>query len=331
MEFWTVDEKGRLANCEDLTEKIEFAEKEFVKPLFEIKTDPGTVEEVQEMVNERIRKSVEEAKKEGLMIVPTGTPLNSRGIETVDSERARIQQLIVGENLRHAKRVAGTHIHLEKKDVKKQLNAVTALDPSLALANSSPYYQGEKLADSSRNQVYRYRCYRDFPKHGQLWSYVDSVEEWRQRMAERFHEFREEARKRGIEMEKFDEHFSKEDAIWTPVRLREKFPTVEYRGPDITMPSQINRYIEEFHAAATALCEDRTELPEFSRVEELSGQAIKNGQTREVQAYLEELGFTPSNYEPVSKNINEGGDMSLKKARKIRADVARKMRREIEG
>lgn len=328
LEFWTVDEKGKLTSCEKLTEKLDFAEEEFVKPLFEIKTSPHTdVEELKEEITDDVKKSIEAAERKGMHLVPTGTPLNSGEIETVRSERAELQEEIVGKKLRHAKRVAGLHLHFEKDNTREQLNRITSLDPALALLNSSPYYQGRKVANSSRNEVYRYRCYSDFPKHGQLWEYVDSVEEWEERIEKRFREFKSKARKKGISEEKIAGNFKPEDALWTPVRLRKKFPTVEYRAPDIALPSQVNMFVDDMFEAMSSTGEK--ELPEFEKVKEISREAIQEGLTGKVSRYLREQGFKTDKYQPLSKKIDAGENLDRKKARKLRLDLAHKMKEDI--
>lgn len=331
IEFWTVDQKGRLTSCEDISRELDFADKEFVKPLFEIKTDAfSEVEELKKQANSYVKEGIEAAERNGKKLVPAGTPLNSGNIETVESERARIQEKIIGENLRHAKKVAGTHIHFEKEDVKNQLNTLTALDPALSLLNSSPYYRGERIASSSRNQVYRNRCYREFPKHGQLWNYTDSVQEWKERRKKRFEEFREAGRRKGIGEEKIEEHFSVEDALWTPVRLREKFPTIEYRGPDTAMPSQINHFVEDIQSIVYKRQEESTSLPDFQEVKEVSRTGIEKGLTPDVEKYLSNLGFRTEAYKPLSQQIESGRNIDMKKAKKIRLDLAKKMKKDTE-
>jgi gamma-glutamyl:cysteine ligase YbdK (ATP-grasp superfamily) len=331
LEYWTVDKEGRLASSKELAQRLDSGEQEFVEPLLEIKTSPH--EEIADMRNEVrhiMTDALSEAEELGLKIVPLGTPLNSGDIEMVESRRAGIQNRIIGENLKAAKRVAGTHIHFEKENVKHQLNALTAMDPALSLMNSSPYYRGAKLAASSRNQVYRYRCYRNFPKHGQLWPYVDSVKEWEKRVEKRFEEFREAGKEKGIKEDEIREHFKAYDALWTPVRLRKQFPTVEWRAPDTGNIEDALRMAEESKKIVEKASEDKleTEIPDFDKVQQLSQRAIRKGlKDSKVRNYLERLGFSPEKYTPY--HPDSPGDLTKKESEKLRLKKAEKLEEKL--
>lgn len=334
LEYWVINEEGELTSAREISDALEFAEQEFVEPLLEIKTEPHEdIDELEEEIRYKISRILKEAGEHGLEITPLGTLLNSGQIEKVSSRRGEIQQEIVGENLEAAKRVAGTHVHLEKENVRNQLNILTALDPALALLNSSPYYQGENLGSSSRNQAYRYLCYRDFPGHGQLWSYVDSVDEWEERIQERFQEFKETGKEKGIPEEEIDEHFSAEDALWTPVRLRYDFPTVEWRAPDTSKPGQVIEMLEDIKEVVEKASEKGLntekgiEVPEFDKLQKLSKKAIKNGlEDEEVRDYLSEMGFTPEKYENTSRKWRKDGEISKDEACEIRLKAAEEFR-----
>lgn len=327
MEYWIVDKEGELVSSKELAEKIESAEQEFVEPMLELKTSPHEdIENLRAETVEILRQALSEARKLEQRIVSLGTPLNSREISMLESRRGEIQQKIIGENLEAAKRVAGTHIHFEKENVMEQLNILTAMDPALALMNSSPYYRGEKLASSSRNQVYRYRCYRNLPQHGQLWEYVDSVEEWEERINRRFEKFKESGKDNSISKKEIKEHFNLYDALWTPVRLRKEFPTVEWRAPDTGNIENALRLAEESKQIVEKASEGELEfgLLKFEKLERLSRKAIKNGiDDREVRDYLEKLGFKPQKYEKCG--IDLGQEMTVEKAKKVRLNQAKKL------
>lgn len=328
LEYWVIDEKGNLDSAEKISEKLDFAEQEFVDPLLEIKTNPHEeVESLEEEINCKVSKVIKASKNEGLEICPLGTPLNSGHIEKVSSRRGEIQQEIVGENLEAAKRVAGTHIHFEKENVKNQLNTLTALDPALALLNSSPYYQGGNLGSSSRNQAYRYLCYKEFPHHGQLWGYIDSVDEWEERIEKRFKEFKQAGKGNGITEEEIERHFSAEDALWTPVRLRYDFPTVEWRAPDTSKPEKVLKLLKSVKKIVEKSSEEEIDTPSFEELEHLSRKAIEEGlQSREVREYLSDLGFTPSKYEDYSEKWKKNEEISSAEACKIRLEAAKEFR-----
>lgn len=321
LEYWVTDDYGELTSSKKLAEESDFAEQEFVEPLIEIKTSPhSNVIELESEAIQKLSKLVRNAEEHDQKIIPLGTPLNSEEIEIIPSRRGKIQKKIIGENLEAAKRVAGTHIHFEKQDIEQQLNTLTALDPALALTNSSPYYQGQQVASSSRNQVYRFRCYENFPNHGQLWKYAESVKEWEERIEQNFGKFIEEGGKKEIIEGEIREHFNPNDALWTPVRLREKFPTIEWRAPDSGNIMDTFRMVREIKEIVE---KGELEKPSFSKLQKLSGKAIKDGlEDREVRKYLEKCGFDTREYSPVSNQNSYNGKITLEKARELRLQHA---------
>jgi len=90
--------------------------------------------------------------------------------------RGQLFEDIYGDGIAAAKNCAGSHIHFEKSNVRRQLDLLTALDPMLALVSASPYYRGERHLDCSRALAYRSDCGREFQQFCRLLEYVDSVE-----------------------------------------------------------------------------------------------------------------------------------------------------------
>ena len=330
IEYWVVNDKGELISSKKLAEKVSFAEQEFVEPLIEIKTQPSKdAQQIKDEIEEKLIELTEEAENLGQNIVPLGTPLNSGEINQIQSKRGKLQRRIIGSDLEAAKRVAGTHIHFEQKNVKNQLNALIALDPALALTNSSPYYQGEKIAASSRNQVYRYKCYKQFPEHGQLWNYTDSQEEWEDRINKNFQKFTEKAENKGISKENIKENFTKYNALWTPVRLRKDFPTVEWRAPDTGKLEDTFRMIETITEIMQS--PEKLEKPPKSKLNSLTKKSIQEGlENQKVKNYLKKLGFQTKKYNPITHEINQGENISRKKARKTRLKISRQLHSKIQ-
>lgn len=343
LEFWITDTDGKLSSAEELASRLEFAEKEFVEPVLEIKTRPHNgIDELQSEIRRKLSNGIEEAEDLGQKIVPLGTPLNSGKIETVDSPRSEIQQKIVGERLEYAKHVTGTHFHFEQTEPVKQLNLLTALDPALALSSSSPYYRGEKVAENARNHIYRHRCYKEFPEHGYLWNYTSSIDEWTKRIRDRFKQFYRAAEKQGIEKEELKKYFSPQDSVWIPVRLRKEFGTVEWRAPDSTLPRQLLELLDQVKKMVEKLEErdletgepgagdDKITVPEFERLEKLSRDAIIRGcENSDVSNYLEKMGFKTEDFQPVTKQIDTGPHISLNKARHTRLKWAEKLKTDV--
>ncbi|WP_254762551.1 glutamate-cysteine ligase family protein [Natrinema marinum] len=246
VEYWVVDSDGNLTEPGPLADVSSQTEREFVEPLFEVKTPPcETISELRTALVGELEDVLSRAAETDRHLVPFGTPINCDAIDRRPDERGRIQKAAIGTNLDYAKYCAGTHVHLEKRNVTDQLNALIALDPALALVSSSPYFQGERIANGARPYCYRKKSYAEFPKHGQLWRYVETVGEWHRRLEHRYEEFEAAAVDAGIDAAVVKEHFSPDDVVWTPVRLRDSMPTVEWRSPDAALPSQLLRLADD--------------------------------------------------------------------------------------
>lgn len=325
LEYWVTDRDGNLCSSREIAEQFDFAEQEFVDPMLELISSPhADLDEMESELIEMVASAVNYAQENGYRIVPTGTPLYAGEIKILQTERGRLQEKIVGENIQYAKRVAGTHFHFEQTEPLNQLNRLTALDPLLGLMNSSPYDQGENIASSSRNQIYRFKCYSEFPRHGQLWEYADSMEEWQERMDKRFEEFKQAGIEAGTPGEKMDEYFSREDALWIPIRLREELGTVEWRSPDANRLSQVIRLLRDMKP----LVKNGFERPEFEKVEELSRKAILEDGVA-IKDYAEEIGIDTSRYRDLSGELKRGDSITREEARELRLEAADKLEEDL--
>lgn len=345
VEYWVVDRDGMLTTPGALTEHSKNVEEEFVYPLVELKTPPcETYSDLRAAFVEKLDDTLSRADALDKTLVPFGTPINGEPIEQWPSERGRIQQRVLGDNFAYAKYCAGTHFHFEKRNVTDQLNVLASLDPALALLNSSPYFRGERIANGARAYVYRKKCYEHFPMHGQLWEYVETVGQWKRRLERLFDEFKEAAIEVGIDEESVDAHFSPDDVVWTPVRLRDTMPTVEWRSPDSTLPSQILRLAEEVGTVMEQLhhTEVRIEgetgevtdngitLPEFDTVLDYTEEAIRDGlESADVAAYLERMGFDVHGYDPLTRKIDGYDHVSPKEAQELRLRYGKMLKRDV--
>jgi len=346
VEYWVIDETGRLTEPGDLVE-LPGAEREFIAPMLEIKTTPcETSAELRAELCERVAGVLRRADRRGLGLVPLATPVAAGPIPDLPSERTRIQDRVVGDRFEYVRRCAGTHIHVEQQPghAVEQLNTLTALDPAVALVNSSPYFEGEPLAAGARSLLYRRMAYNELPHQGQLWPYVDSREAWAKRLERRYREFKNEAIIAGIDPETVDSAFEPEDAVWTPVKLRAEFSTVEWRSPDTALPSQVLRLADDIvdiveRAVETPpriegdgghLTDESVVLPEFDTVEEYVEAAIRDGLGSDaVRAYLDRMGFDVSAYDPISAELEPRGELSDAEAREIRLEYAARLEADI--
>ncbi|AEH35943.1 glutamate-cysteine ligase family protein [Halopiger xanaduensis] len=356
VEYWVVDDDGDLVPPDSLLDVCDGIDPEFVEPMLEIKTTPCTsMAELRTEFRDRIATVVDAAREQGKRLVPLATPLSASPSEIPYREKRStdLQRRIVGPGFDDARVCAGTHIHFEQSSVVDQLNALTAIDPAFALLTSSSHYRGERILECARPYLYRRSCYGACPEQGQLWPYVDSVAEWEQRMDDAFGTFRERAIERGVDPDAFDEAFDPYEACWNPVRLRRAMPTVEWRSPDAALPSQVLQLAEEVRsivaqadARGTAVVDgdpdragaetgddpnaDSVPLPAFDTVEEITDAAIYNGlEDSNVQAYLRRLGFTPSNYEPLTTRLPDG-QLTERRAKRLRLAAARRLEADLE-
>ncbi|MEY7852101.1 glutamate-cysteine ligase family protein [Natrarchaeobius sp. A-rgal3] len=366
VEYWVVDDAGDLCSPDTLLDVADWVDPEFVEPMIEIKTSPcESMAELREEFTARIRTVVTAAHEREKRLVPLATPLSAPHSEIPYREKrgTELQRRIVGPTFDDARVCAGTHVHFEQSNVTDQLNALTAIDPAFALVNSSSHYRGEHLLECARPYLYRRSCYGPCPDQGQLWSYVESVAEWEGRLEDAYETFRDRAIDRGIDPETFDDEFEPYDAVWTPIRLRNSFPTVEWRSPDAALPSQVLRLTDEVRsvvtraddrgttvleadsvspvrepdspatavdATSTADAADEVPLPAFDTVEAVTETAIHEGLASErVRSYLRRFGFSPSTYDPLADRLPDAR-LSNRRAKTLRLEAATQLEADLE-
>jgi gamma-glutamyl:cysteine ligase YbdK (ATP-grasp superfamily) len=347
VEYWVVDNEGRLTAPGELVEAAAGVEREFVEPLVEIKTTPcATTAALREELHERLRAVLRRGAEQGKRLVPLATPLHATEIADHDDMRIRIQDRVVGEDFDHVRHCAGTHIHVEQQpgQVVDQLNTFIALDPALALVNSSPYYRGERVAAGARSELYRRRAYADIPHQGQLWSYVDTPAAWTRRLERRHEEFIAMALEAGFDRRTVIEAFGPESAVWTPVQRRDAFGTVEWRSPDTALPEQVIRLADrlatmterlrtaELHIEGDEgqLTDDSIVLPTFDAVLEYTDAAISEGLADErVRSYLDRMGFAVREYEPLTRAVESTRSVTPERARQHRLEYADRLERSV--
>ena len=344
IEYWVIDDAGDLVAPGSLLDASPQFDPEFVEPMLEIKTTPcSSMVELREEFVDHIRTAVDAAREQDKRLVPLATPLHASPAEIPyrEKESTDLQRQIVGRSFDDARVCAGTHIHFEQSNVVDQLNTLTALDPAFALVTSSAHYRGERILECARPFLYRRSCYEQCPEQGQLWPYVDSVAEWERRLEDAYESFRERAITRGVDPVAFDDTFDPYDAVWNPIRLRKAMPTVEWRSPDATLPSQILQLTEAVrsivtHADArgttvgTGSATGAVTLPAFDTVEAVTDAAIHDGLGNPaVTSYLEDLGVSPSAYDPLATRLPET-HLSKRRAKQLRLEAANQLEADLE-
>ncbi len=347
VEYWVIDDEGRLVEPAELVEASAGAEREFVEPLLEIKTTPcETTAALRDELFDRIERVLDRADELDRGLVPLATPVNHDEIRDRPSDRTRIQDQVIGDEFEYVRHCAGTHIHVEQQPGREidQLNALIALDPALALVNSSPYFRGRYLAGGARSKLYRWMAYDGVSHQGRLWPYADDADEWTRRLERRYEEFVTAAIESGADRATIESSFDPESAVWTPVQLRETFSTVEWRSPDTALPSQVVRLADRIadvtahledadlriEGDSGAITADEVVLPEFDAVIEYVNAAIREGLASEaVRSYLERMGFDVAAYKPMSHEIDGRGPVDIEEARQLRLEYAERLERDV--
>lgn len=347
VEYWVTDDEGRLTQPGELVSASPGAEREFVRPLLEIKTTPcRSTAELRSELFERVGDVLRRADEVGKRLVPLATPATPDEIEELDSDRTRIQNRVVGRDFRYVRHCAGTHVHVEQQPgrVAEQINAFIALDPALALVNSSPYFEDTRLTDGARSELYRRRAYETVPHQGRLWRYIDDTAEWNRRLERRYEAFVTAALEAGIDRRTVAANFEPETAVWTPVQPRDRFGTVEWRSPDSALPTQVVRLADHLADVAATLrdtdvriegergsvTDDAVVLPEFATVLELVDDATAEGlRSERLRRYLDRMGFAVDAYDPLAREVDRGPELSPAAARRMRLECADRLEDEV--
>ncbi|MDG5758441.1 glutamate-cysteine ligase family protein [Natronococcus sp. A-GB1] len=347
IEYWVIDERGRLTEPGDLLEASPGVEEEFVAPLLEIKTTPcESTDELRDELFGRLGRVLRRAEEQGKRLVPLATPIHHGPIEDRPNERTRIQDRVLGENFEYVRHCAGTHIHIEQQPGREidQLNTLIALDPALALVNSSPYFGGTKLAAGARSQLYRRLAYAALAHQGELWPYAADRKTWARRVDRCYEEFLTEAVISGFDQQYVQSHFEPEGTAWTPVKLRDRFSTVEWRSPDTALPSQVVRLADEIagivgHATEVdvriegetgRVTSDSIVLPEFEALRSSVDTAIRDGLSSSmVRSYLGRMGFDVSAYDPLSHDLLATAEPTRSETRTLRIQYADRLEQDL--
>jgi hypothetical protein len=342
-EYWVVDETGALCDGRELVDAHECVGPEFVASLIEIKTPPVADESgLRHALQSTLRTVLAAADAKGKRLVPLGTPLADSSSPIV-SERGRLLERIYGDGIKPATQCAGTHIHFDAGNVPRQVNLLTALDPALALVSSSPWYAGEHSMHASRPYAYRSLCGEEFVQFRDLWEYTTDTAAWDDRLTAAYEAFRTLAIDRGVTEQEFATHFQPGNTIATPVRVRQQFPTVEWRAPDTALPSQIatlttdiSRLVGQTAAKPVEIGKpgigpERIRIPAFDDLTRLTAAAIEHGlDSPAVWEYLEAMSIDPRNYQPISSEIGQQSSVSVAEARRIRLEYADRLERDVE-
>lgn len=346
VEYWVIDDEGRLTTPGALVDASPGAEREFVAPMLEVKTTPCTT--TAELRNEllgRIRDVLLRADDLNKGLVPLATSLARNTIRELPSERTRIQNRAFGASFQHTRHCAGTHFHFEQKPghAIDQLNTLIALDPALALVNSARHFRGEAIAPGARSELYRHRAYDGCSWQGRLWSYVTDRIDWTRRLQDCYTQFLSRAQANGADRSTVESCFDPEGAAWIPIKLRPTFGTVEWRSPDTALPSQILRLagtmaslLDRIPTTPVRPAEENGRvtdreilIPPFETVSTHVDLAIEEGYASDrVRAYLRRMGFDVDAYSPIVADI-DAGPLSPREARRLRLEYADRLRADV--
>ncbi|WP_336365355.1 hypothetical protein [Halalkalicoccus salilacus] len=121
-------------------------------------------------------------------------------------------------------------------------------------------------------------------------------------------------------------------------------PTVEWRSPDASLPSQILCLAEEVDTVMEQLhhteihVEDVTgevtgdgiTLPEFNTLLDYTEEAIHTGlESTAVAAYLKRMGVDVQGYDPLTRKIDGRDHISVNEARELRLQYGKRLKRDV--
>lgn len=356
LEYWTTDREGRLVSAGDVADRLDFVDREAVECLLEVKTSPcRSPDALGDELADRLTRVLEAARDDGKRLVPLGTPLGPASPDFRSSPRIALQRRVFGDDFRYAA-CAGAHLHVESVSPTQQLNALTALDPAVALVTTAAHFDGFPVGACARPLVYRRRLFRAAPELGRLWTYVEDADEWRRRSEERYRTFRSMAERRGADPATVESTFEPATTVWSPVRLRDDLGTVEWRAPDAGLPSRILRLVGDvdrlvFRPLSRGRLEvvtppggdsdpvdvepgldrdgERLVLPPFDRLREVVDDALASGtRSKRVRRYLRGMGLDPGEYDAAPPARR--GSVDEAAARRIRLRRADGLERDVE-
>lgn len=360
LEYWAVDHEGGLVDADDLVSGCSGVEREFVAPLLEVKTPPCTsVADLEGRLVERLDRVLTVAGAHDIRLAPVATTLADVEVRQseVSNPRIDVQRAVVGPAFTHAAHCAGTHVHFEQVEgrVADQLRLLTALDPAAALCTTSPYHRGRRVATWARALAYRRRCYGAAPRLEQLWPYPTDASEWRDRLRESYERFVDRAVERGVERSTARTAFDPNDAVWSPVRLRDDLGTVEWRAPDAAPPGAVLKLLDSVLPLmcravdrGTRVVEDASDpvkasarsghwvksepvgIPPFEALRELVDEAIAEGiDGRGVRRYLRGFGLAVEEFRPFGARIDGRSRLDATIARRLRLRAADRLERDL--
>ncbi|WP_231190127.1 glutamate-cysteine ligase family protein [Haladaptatus sp. DYF46] len=341
LEYWVVNNEGELVSGTDLLSSHKAVVPEFVDPIIEIQVPPADgIAELQQNLVPILGMVLARATELDMHLVPLGTPLTEHQF-SVNSERGKILETIFGEEIRYAKNCAGTHVHFDKGNVVRQLNLLTALDPAIALVSSSPYYDGVLMGMDARALMYRTHSTKFLTRYRDLWSYTESVNEWDEQLAKMHETLTLYAEQFDIPPAEFVRYIQQEDVVLAPVRLRAETPTIEWRAPDIALPSQILQLVSDVsrilslaeerpvRVGAPGIRADEIGIPSFTELRAITTTAMTVGLSDRVCRYLTTMGFEPDQYHPLTEEIAKGDHISAGDACQVRLEYADRLRNDV--
>lgn len=356
IELWVIDRGGRLAEAAPLVAALPFVDPEILRSLVEVRTEPHhDLAALFRELRERTLQALFEAERLHLRLFAFGTPLNRRPLPVVDSARLAIQNRVDPGDVALERTLgrAGVHVHFDRdpdpRITRDRLNLLTALDPLAAGANAAPYLGRCRIASSSRRLVGQVRLGAVPDERSELWAYTGSIAAWEGRVDRLWRDYERTAGMRGVEPGELHRFLRPDDALWTPVRLRRRLATIEYRSLDAAPPGRLLPVVEDL-----ARLVDRAGrvgiqvagepdgvskgngapivVPPFLLLRALAEEAARFGLRSEpLRSYLSRLGLEPARYRPLDQSLAHGDTLDDQAARRLRLHLADELERDVAG
>lgn len=102
LEYWVIDEDGRLTTPGDVAAQFDFVDREANRALLEVKTGPrSSIEALRRDLCDRLRRLLDRLGTDDKRLAPIGTPLSSVDVGTRSASRVDVQQRVLGDAFEH--------------------------------------------------------------------------------------------------------------------------------------------------------------------------------------------------------------------------------------
>ena len=276
--------------------------------MVEVNSKAGEPSAAAKNLTEQLANLEQALMESNLQTIPIEQPLNTEFTSRIRTEpRYQAKENLLGkERFDICKKIMGFHAHYDlmsdEEERAQQINFLTIFDPlAITLTASSPREIDGQTIHNYRAYSYRHVAHEDMPFQGNLQKFTETYDTYLEQLKKEYDALIEKSRTKGSGLE---HHATMYDAIWGPVRINNKYNTVELRSlgacPNIALPigSAILglgglRQIPEFkkpNSLISFLLENPDPEESFAFINAMSNDAIRYGLSSDVvRAYCHKI------------------------------------------